>query len=93
MTRLVISAGHGKYVRGASSDMLDEVDEARRVVARLETELKDRGVDVTIYWDDVSTTQNENLNRIVDFHNSKQRDGDISVHFNAFEQTANPRGV
>jgi hypothetical protein len=30
---IVISSGHGKYVRGASG-LLDEVDEARRVVER-----------------------------------------------------------
>ena len=91
MTSIVISAGHGLYVRGASG-ILDEVDEARRVVKRLGTELQDRGVDVTIYWDDVSTTQNENLNRIVDFHNSKLRDGDVSIHFNAYEQVEKPMG-
>ena len=28
--RIVISSGHGKYVRGASG-IIDEVDEARRV--------------------------------------------------------------
>jgi hypothetical protein len=26
-----ISAGHGKYIRGMSSEWLDEVDEARKV--------------------------------------------------------------
>lgn len=75
--RLVISSGHGKYVRGASG-YIDEVDEARKVVNKL-GEL----TGATIYHDDVSTTQNENLNRIVDFHNSKTRDLDVSVHFNA----------
>lgn len=93
MTKICISAGHGLKVRGASSDMMDEVDEARRVVARLETELKDRGVDVRIYWDDVSTTQNENLNRITDWHNSQgPHDLDVSVHFNAYEQVSKPMG-
>jgi hypothetical protein len=93
MTSIAISAGHGLYVRGASSDLMDEVDEARRVTKQLEKELKDRGVDVKIYWDDVSRTQNENLQRIVDWHNSLgPHDLDISVHFNAFEQTSSPRG-
>jgi N-acetylmuramoyl-L-alanine amidase len=92
--RVAISAGHGLYVRGASSEMLDEVDEARRVVARLDKELKSRGIDVRTYWDDVSKTQSENLERITDWHNAQEpHDLDISVHFNAFEQTANPRGV
>ena len=31
MTTIIISSGHGKYIRGASG-YLDEVDEARRVV-------------------------------------------------------------
>jgi N-acetylmuramoyl-L-alanine amidase len=90
--RIVISSGHGKYVRGASG-ILDEVDEARKVVERVADELRARGVEVTTYHDDISTTQNENLNRIVDFHNSKQRDLDVSVHFNAFEPTTAGRGV
>jgi hypothetical protein len=89
--RVVISSGHGKYVRGASG-ILDEVDEARRVVDYLADELRARGVDVTTYHDDVSCTQSENLTRIVDFHNSKSRELDISVHFNAFEQREAPVG-
>ena len=93
MTFIAISAGHGKFVRGASSDMMDEVDEARKQVSRLETELKARGVDVKIYWDDVSKTQDENLRRITDWHNSLgPHDLDVSCHFNAYEQTSSPRG-
>ena len=86
--KLVISSGHGKYVRGASG-IIDEVDEARRVVNRL-AELIPNAV---IFHDDVSTTQDENLERIVAFHNSQTRDLDVSVHFNAFEQTASPKGT
>ena len=37
--RIVISSGHGKYVRGACG-ILDEVDEARRVVDRVAAELR-----------------------------------------------------
>ena len=55
--------------------------------------LRDRDVDVTTFHDDVSHWQNENLNRIVDFHNSKQRELDISVHFNAYEQVSKPMGT
>lgn len=84
--RIVISSGHGKYVRGASGPEpwgLDEVDEARSVVNDLAEELKNSGIDVVTYHDDVSKSQDENLKRITDFHNSKARDLDISVHFNA----------
>jgi N-acetylmuramoyl-L-alanine amidase len=90
--RIVISSGHGLKVRGASG-ILDEVDEARKVVNRVAEELRKRGVSVTTYHDDVSTTQSENLQRIVDFHNSRARDLDVSVHFNAYVETTEPMGV
>ena len=32
--------------------------------------------------------QDENLKRIVDFHNAQARDSDVSVHFNAFDTKA-----
>jgi N-acetylmuramoyl-L-alanine amidase len=92
LMKFVISSGHGKYVRGASG-VLDEVDEARKVVEAIADELRTLQADVVTYHDDVSTTQDENLNRIVDFHNSNTRDIDISVHFNAFEPIDGPRGV
>ena len=90
--RIVISSGHSKFVRGAS-DELDEVNEARRVVEHLADELSGRGVDVVTYHDDVSKSQDENLRRIVDFHNAQSRDLDISVHFNAYVETDKPMGV
>ncbi|MEH2565350.1 N-acetylmuramoyl-L-alanine amidase [Bradyrhizobium sp. AZCC 2289] len=90
--RIVISSGHGKYVRGASG-VLDEVEEARRVVEHVADELRARDVAIVTYHDDVSTSQNENLNRIVDFHNSRQRDLDVSVHFNAYVETTKPMGT
>jgi N-acetylmuramoyl-L-alanine amidase-like protein len=90
--KLVISSGHGKYIRGAA-DILDEVDEARRVVEQLANILSDAGTEVITFHDDKSTTQSENLDRIVDFHNSQQRDLDVSVHFNAYEHTSKPMGT
>jgi N-acetylmuramoyl-L-alanine amidase len=89
---IVMSSGHGKYVRGASG-YLDEVDEARSVVEKLALELRMRGCNVVTFHDDVSKTQNENLNRIVDFHNSRTRQLDISVHFNAYKTTNKPMGT
>jgi N-acetylmuramoyl-L-alanine amidase len=91
--KIVISSGHGKYIRGASGDpvppQLDEVDEARRVVNKVAHWLEEAGVDTTVFHDDVSQTQNENLNRIVDFHNAQGRhDYDVSVHFNAYDGSA-----
>jgi len=89
---VVISSGHGKYVRGAAG-ILDEVDEARKVVDRLAQELTNRGVDVKTFHDDTSHSQNENLNTIVNYHNAQTRDLDISVHFNAYEQVSKPMGT
>jgi N-acetylmuramoyl-L-alanine amidase len=94
--RVVISSGHGKYIRGASY-YIDEVDQARRVVNDVAERLNSAGLETVSYHDDVSKTQDENLKRIVDFHNSKSRDLDISVHFNSAtfngsDHTSNPVG-
>ena len=89
--KVVISSGHGKYIRGASG-YIDEVDEARLVVEQVADGLRALGVETTTYHDDVSNDQSENLGRIVDFHNSKTRDLDVSVHFNAYETTSQTDG-
>jgi len=90
--RICISSGHGLYVRGASG-ILDEVDEARLVVEAVADALRKRGCEVNLFHDDVSRSQNENLNRIVDYHNGQVRDIDVSVHFNAYEQVEKPMGT
>jgi len=88
-----ISSGHSLKVRGAEG-YLDEVDEARRVVDRVAEVLRGRvavatfqvlrgRVVVATFHDNQSTTQDENLKRICDWHNAHTRDLDISVHFNA----------
>jgi N-acetylmuramoyl-L-alanine amidase len=91
MTDIVISSGHGLKVRGAA-EYLDEVNEARRVVDDVAEKLKKIGVAVEVFHDNVSTTQDENLDRIVDFHNSHTRLLDISIHFNAYQPTPEPMG-
>jgi N-acetylmuramoyl-L-alanine amidase len=63
------------------------------VVNRIADELRDRSVDVKVFHDDTSHSQNENLNTIVDYHNAQERDLDVSVHFNAYEQVSKPMGV
>jgi len=90
--KVVISSGHGKYVRGASG-LIDEVDEARKVVPRVAQYLRDMGVEVIEFHDNTSTTQNENLRTIVNFHNAQSRDLDVSVHFNAYVPTSGARGT
>jgi N-acetylmuramoyl-L-alanine amidase len=92
MTKIVMSSGHGKYVRGASG-LIDEVEEARRVVPRVAEFLRAHGHQVIEFHDNTSITQNENLDTIVNFHNSQDRDLDVSVHFNAYIPTDGARGT
>jgi N-acetylmuramoyl-L-alanine amidase len=89
---IVLSSGHGLKIRGASG-YLDEVDEARKVVDAVADLLSKHSIDVQSFHDDSSTTQNENLETIVDFNNSQARDLDVSVHFNAYTETSKPMGT
>jgi hypothetical protein len=88
---VAISSGHGKLIRGASGPEpwgLDEVNEATRVVNQVAGSMG-----APFFHDLTSTSQNENLNRIVDWHNSQTRDIDISVHFNAYDVVDKPMGT
>lgn len=89
--KLVISSGHGKIVRGAIG-YIDEVNEARRVVNKVGEILTNMGIGVEVFHDNTSQSQSENLETIVNFHNSKNRDVDVSVHFNAYTDTDDPMG-
>jgi N-acetylmuramoyl-L-alanine amidase len=90
--RVVISSGHGKYIRGASG-YLDEVDEARRVVDKVAQLMVNAGHTVKTFHDDTSHDQSTNLSTIVNYHNSQSRDLDVSVHFNAYQTTSKPMGT
>ena len=90
--RIAMSSGHGLKVRGASG-ILDEVDEARKVVESVADALRSAGATVATFHDDTSTTQSENLNRIVSWHNGRVRDLDVSVHFNAYQPTDKAMGT
>jgi N-acetylmuramoyl-L-alanine amidase len=92
IVKVVISSGHSLYVRGASG-LIDEVDEARKVVSEVANWLTVNGHGVVEFHDDISTTQDENLHRIVNFHNSQERDLDVSIHFNAYVPTDGGRGT
>src|SRR5215472_3772485 len=89
--KIAISSGHGKYVRGAKG-LIDEVDEARKVVPAVAKCLTENGAGVVTFNDDTSTTQSQNLNTIVNWHNAQKRDLDISAHFNAYVPTDGGRG-
>lgn len=83
--RICISSGHSTKCQGAVG-IVNEVEEATRVVNEVARCLDDMGYAVEKYHDTVSKTQSENLNRIVDWHNAQgNRDYDVSVHFNASE--------
>jgi len=89
---VVISSGHGKYVSGAVG-ILNEVNEARRVVDMVAELLAARGVDVITFHDDTSKDQSTNLNTIVKAHNAQERELDVSIHFNAYQTTDKPMGT
>ena len=90
--KICISSGHALKVRGASG-YIDEVDEARQVVEKLAGELTTRGALAYTFHDNNATTQDQNLKNIVSWHNSHQRDLDISVHFNAHATTPHAMGT
>jgi N-acetylmuramoyl-L-alanine amidase len=91
--KIVMSSGHGKFVQGASH-FINEVTEARRVVEAVAVVLEENGHEVTTFHDDTSTSQSENLETIVHFHNVQgPHDLDVSVHFNAYIVTSEPMGT
>jgi N-acetylmuramoyl-L-alanine amidase len=82
--RVAISAGHGKHVSGcAGVDGLQENVETPKVMRAVAEELRKQGVTVVEYWDQTSTSQQQNLDAIVGWHNKQSRDLDVSIHFNA----------
>lgn len=89
---VTISSAHGLRIRGAK-DLIDEVDESRRVVADVVKNLQTLNVKTNVFHDDTSTTQAANLAAIVAAHNRTVRDLDVSVHFNAHQKTASARGT
>lgn len=92
MTTITISSGHGAKVQGAVG-ILNEVDEARRVVDALAVVLEESGIEVHTFHDNTSDSQSENLSAICDWHNSIDCDLAISIHFNAYEPCEQGRGV
>lgn len=86
-----ISSGHSINCQGAS-DILNEVTEARRVVDRIYEMCKAIGIEVYKYHD-TSSSSNQNLANIANWHN-KFKDGiDVSIHFNCYQHTSNSMGT
>lgn len=86
-----ISSGHSINCQGAS-DIINEVTEARRVVDRIYEMCKAIGIEVYKYHD-TSSSSNQNLANIANWHN-KFKDGiDVSIHFNCYNHTSNSMGT
>ena len=90
--RVCISSGHGKHVSGAVG-ILNEVEEARRVVPEVVKYLRQAGAEVIEFHENETRNRDANVNAIVAFHNSQQRDLDVSVHFNAVEGGIREGGI
>lgn len=81
--QFVISSGHGEHVSGAIG-ILDEHQEAKKVVDRVYAILTKTYDGIGFKYHETSaTTQQRNLDNIVNYHNGKKRDLDVSVHFNS----------
>src|SRR4029434_9009058 len=65
----------------------------RSVVNAVAEKLAARGVTVKKFIDTTSTTVDQNLNAIVNYHNAQVRDLDVSIHFNANVDTSKPVGT
>lgn len=77
-----VHGGHSLKCRGVS-DLLDEVDEDRKVKNKLIELLRANGDTVYDCTDDYSTRQWENLSAIVSKCNAHSVDLDISIHLNS----------
>lgn len=89
---ICISSGHSTKCPGANG-LIDEVTEARDTVDHVAEIMRRRGLTVHTFHDTVSETQEENLERICEWHNSHNRVLDVFVHFNANEPTEEPMGT
>jgi len=89
---IVISSGHGLHVPGAR-DIIDEVTEARRVTDWVAAILRSAGALSSVFHDNTSRNQRDNINTIVRHHNGQIRDLDVSVHFNAVAGGTRDAGI
>lgn len=88
MKKFVISSGHGKIVGGAVgfiNERAEAVKVVDRVYAILTNSYNGRGYR---YHESTAQNQSQNLVNIVGYHNSKDRELDVSVHFNSASATA-----
>ena len=92
MPKIAMSSGHAKLCQGAVG-IINEWENNVKVVDRV-CELIEAGGGICVKFHDLtSTSQNENLNKTSNWHNSQTRDYDVQVHFNAFAPTNDPMGT
>jgi N-acetylmuramoyl-L-alanine amidase len=87
---VVISAGHGLHVAGASGPQpwgLNEVEWARKATAQIAAYLREGGTTVFEFYENQAHDQATNLQNIIAYHNSKPGDLNVSVHLNAYQPT------
>lgn len=88
MKKFVISSGHGKIVGGAVgfiNERAEAVKVVDRVYAILTNSYNGRGYR---YHESTAQNQSQNLSNIVNYHNGKDRELDVSIHFNSASATA-----
>lgn len=88
MKKFVISSGHGKIVGGAVgfiNERAEAVKVVDRVYAILTKSYNGRGYR---YHESTAQNQDQNLANIVGYHNGKDRELDVSVHFNSATASA-----
>ena len=86
--KINVHAGHNFKVPGASG-IFSEITEDRKVKDLVITKLKTLGHTVYDCTDETATTVRGNLEAIVAKCNAHSVDLDVSIHFNAFDGTAN----
>jgi len=79
-----IHAGHWSSVNSGANGYINEVIEVRKVGKMIESYLKQMGVPVSYYEDNVSKNQKQNINNLVKHHNQDAGALVVSIHFNAF---------
>lgn len=81
--KVIISSGHSVNCQGAS-DIINEVNEAVKVVNRVYELVVGSGKECYKYHDNASKS-NINLSNIVKFHNQYNDGIDVSIHFNCVD--------
>lgn len=85
--KINVHGGHNKKVPGAAG-WCDEVDQDRIVTNYIISKLQKLGHTVYNCTDDAGSTSSQNLANIVSKCNAHKVDLDVSIHFNAFNNSA-----